>query len=61
MDAALAKVLVGPPGRDELIQALRGAGHAAARCHLEARAFRTSASLQQICDAAVALGAQLRA
>ncbi|GLI68777.1 hypothetical protein VaNZ11_013268 [Volvox africanus] len=48
IDESVARRLVRPPSRDGLIAALRQEGFAAARCHLEARAFRTNACMVDV-------------
>ncbi len=58
---ALGALLQSSPPRDALLAALRHDGHAAARCHVDAKAIRTSASLQQVLDAAERLGIRRRA
>ncbi|GLC35987.1 hypothetical protein PLESTF_001246700 [Pleodorina starrii] len=48
IDDSVARRLARPPPRDALIEALRAEGFAAARCHLEARAFRTDACMADV-------------
>lgn len=56
----LGRYLKAYPPRDKLIAELRAMGFAAARCHLDAKSFRTSASLQQIVTASMNIGIALR-
>mmetsp|Transcript_33373 Transcript_33373/g.64509 ORF Transcript_33373/g.64509 Transcript_33373/m.64509 type:complete len:522 (+) Transcript_33373:54-1619(+) len=46
-DVARIGKMADAPRRDELIEALREAGYAAARCHIERAAFRTSATMAE--------------
>ncbi|KAG2440506.1 hypothetical protein HYH02_010384 [Chlamydomonas schloesseri] len=48
IDDSVARRMARPPPRDALIAALRQEGFAAARCHLEARAFRTNACMADV-------------
>eukprot|EP00198_Chlamydomonas_reinhardtii_P013377 XP_001702714.1 predicted protein [Chlamydomonas reinhardtii] len=48
IDDSVARRMARPPPRDALIAALREEGFAAARCHLEARAFRTNACMADV-------------
>ncbi|GFR41355.1 hypothetical protein Agub_g2038, partial [Astrephomene gubernaculifera] len=48
IDLSVSRRLQRPPPRDPLIAALRAEGFAAARCHLEARAFRTNACMADV-------------
>ncbi|KXZ56434.1 hypothetical protein GPECTOR_1g389 [Gonium pectorale] len=48
IDDSVVRRMARPPPRDALIAALREEGFAAARCHLEARAFRTNACMEDI-------------
>ncbi|KAL6762976.1 S-adenosyl-L-methionine-dependent methyltransferase [Haematococcus lacustris] len=56
----LGRHLVRFPQRDQLIQQLRDAGFAAARCHLDDKALRTNASFQACMAAARSLGIAAR-
>lgn len=58
----LAAGLASCPSRADVIAALKQTGWAAARCHLETKAFRTDASLQQVMEVCGSvLGIPLRA
>ncbi|KAG2499128.1 hypothetical protein HYH03_002711 [Edaphochlamys debaryana] len=48
VDDSLSRRLARPPPRDALIEALREEGFAAARCHLESRAIRTNACMEDV-------------
>jgi tRNA (guanine26-N2/guanine27-N2)-dimethyltransferase len=52
----VARRLTAAPGRAPLIEALRAAGFEAARCHVERKAVRTNARMEQIVAAAAAAG-----
>lgn len=52
----IARRLDRSPSRDEVIEALRGAGFAACRCHVDQKAIRTDARMEQIVEVAVGCG-----
>ncbi|KAF5836780.1 S-adenosyl-L-methionine-dependent methyltransferase [Dunaliella salina] len=56
----LGKHLMSYPPRDVLIAELRSKGFAASRSHLETKAFRTSATLQEIIAVCIGLGVEPR-
>jgi hypothetical protein len=59
LDAAVARHLGAPPARDGLLAALRAAGFAAARSHLDPRDVRTDACMADLLRVAEAkLGAR---
>eukprot|EP00955_Chlamydomonas_euryale_P014575 156595-Chlamydomonas_euryale.AAC.1 len=59
--ASVAKHVSASPARDKLLFALRARGHAAGRCHLDARAIRTDAPMVDVVDVCVdALGLSVR-
>ncbi|KAI7837842.1 hypothetical protein COHA_008330 [Chlorella ohadii] len=59
-DVGRAGALMGPPSRDALAEELRRRGHVAARTHIEPGALRTTASMAEAVEAAVALGSRSR-
>lgn len=57
----VGRQLASNPGRDKLVAELRARGFAAARCHLDARAFRTDARMVDILRAChMGLGIKIR-
>jgi len=52
----IARRLDRSPSRDELIEALKGAGFAACRCHVEKKALKTNASMSQVVGVAEGCG-----